>query len=149
MGSSITYSAWACARLIDEKAGPNCSGVLHAHETQFDRQRWRRSLEVLDRLCVPRCMRIPQDCHPSDSGNSFPEQLQPLGAEFGKHRRESGDVAARVREAGDQAGSDWITDDGHDDGNGRRGALDRQGCNRVLHDDHLDLAMNQVGDQLR
>ena len=63
--------------------------------------------------------------------------------------RESGDVAARMREARDQAGSDWIGDDGHDDGDGRRRPLARPGLRRAIHDDHIDFALDQVRDQLR
>ncbi len=54
-----------------------------------------------------------------------------------------------MREVCDQARSDWIGDEGHDDGDGGRGALARTGCDRAVHDDHVDFALDQVGDQLR
>ena len=91
---------------------------------------------------------IPQDCDPGESGNSFLEQLQPLCGELARHHREPGDVSARMREVRDQAGSDRIADDGHDDWDGGRGALDRLGRNRSRDDDYLDFALKQVRGQL-
>ena len=54
---------------------------------------------------------IPKDCNPCESGDSFLEHLQPLGADIAKHHREPGNVYAWMREVRDQAGSDWIGDD--------------------------------------
>ena len=48
--------------------GTEVLGRSHAHETQLDRQRGRRRLEVLDRLRVVRRVRIPQDCDPVTRG---------------------------------------------------------------------------------
>ena len=98
------------------------------HETQFDSQ-LRRGW-------------IPQDGDPGEPWDRFLEQLQPLGTEVSHHERESGDVAAGTRQVRDQARSDWIGDDGQNDGNGGRGALDRLGCKRSLHDDYIDFALD-------
>ena len=101
-----------CVRSADSREGwTDLLGRSHAHETQFDRQRGRRRLEVLDHLRVERRVWIPQDCDPGEPWDRLLEQLQPLGAELGHHDREPGDVSARMREACDQAGSDWIGDE--------------------------------------
>ena len=48
----------------------------------------------------------------------------------------------KLRQVRDQARSDWIGDDGQNDGNGGRGALDRLSCKRSLHDDYIDFALD-------
>src|SRR5882672_3651034 len=121
----------------------------HSDETQFHRQRGRYHLEVLKHLGVEWVVWIPQDCYPSNSGNSFLEQLQSFGGEVGRHHRESGDVSARMREARDQTGPDRIDDERHDDGDSGCGTLGRLGRNRAVHNDHIHFTLHQVGDQLR
>src|SRR5215470_18489518 len=92
-------------------------------ETQFNRQRARYSLEILDRLRVPRRLWVPYDSDPRKRWDRLLKQLQPLGAELRKHDREPRDVSAGLREILDQAGSDGIRDDSHDDRDRRGGAL--------------------------
>ena len=122
-------------------------GRLHADELELDRQRGRGRLEVLDRLRMVRRIWIPDHCHPGQSWDRFLEQLHPLGAELDRHHREPRDVSARMREVRDQAGSNRISDERHDDGDGRRGALDRSGRGRTIHDDQIGFALDQVGGQ--
>jgi len=44
--------------------------------------------------------------------------------------------------------SDRIGDACHDDRDSGGDTLDRLGCDRVVHDDHLGLGLNQIRDQL-
>jgi hypothetical protein len=87
------------------------------------------------------CIRIPKDRDPGKPWDRLLEQLQLFDVELGRHDREPGDVSARVCEACDQAGSDWIGDGGHDDGDGGRGTLGRLGSNRIRCDDHIDFML--------
>src|SRR5262245_5616281 len=48
----------------------------------------------------------------------------------------------------DQAGPDRIEDEGHDDWDRRRGTLCHLSANRTVHNDHVDPAADQFGDQL-
>jgi hypothetical protein len=54
-----------------------------------------------------------------------------------------------MRKTFDQAGPDRIDDEGHDDGNGRRGPHGHLRADRAIQNDHIDSALYQVGDQLR
>src|SRR6266480_1888865 len=98
-------------------------GRSHTHETQLDRKRWRNCLEFFDRLGVEWVVRIPQDSGPGKLWIYFLQQLQPLGIKFRGHHREPGDVSARMRQARDQAGPDWIEDESHYDGDSRCGTF--------------------------
>src|SRR5215470_12030665 len=124
-------------------------GRTHTHNSQLDRERGRCRLKLLDRPWMKWRVWIPQHCNPGKPWDHLLEQLQPLSTELAHHSRETGDVAARVREVCHQAGSDWIADAGHDDGDSGRCALDRLGCERSVYYDHFDLALHQFGGQCR
>ncbi len=147
---AVDYVQRLCARSVDDLEGrPDLLRCSCAHETQLDRQRRRCCLEVLDCLRMVRSGRIPQDDDPAKAWYRLLEQLQPFGAEFRQHDRQPGDVSPRSRKTCDDAGSDRIGDDRHDDGDGGRGALSRLGCLCGVRDDHIDFALNEVGGQLR
>ena len=49
-----------------------------------------------------------------------------------------------MREICDYAASNWISDDHHDDWDSGGGPLDSLGCNRTVHDDYLNFALDQI-----
>ena len=63
---------------------------------------------------MPDGVRVPEHCHPRHSWRDLLEQLQPFGAHAVFESHEAGDVAARLRQAVDEAGADRIGDD-HED----------------------------------
>jgi hypothetical protein len=76
-------------------------------------------------------------------------QLEPFGAEVGRHYCVPGDASARMREVRDQAGSDRIGCQDHDDGDRGCGALRFARPDRTVRDNHIKLAPDQVDGQLR
>ena len=62
-------------------------GSSHAHEAEFDRQRRRYCLEVLDCFRMIRRGRIPEDDDSGKARHRFFEQLQALGGKFSQHDR--------------------------------------------------------------
>ena len=70
---------------------------------------------------------IPKDRHPRHARRDLLEQLQPFAADAVFELREPGDVAARPRQARDEAGADRI-DDLHEH--------DRHGAGRLLQRRH-------------
>jgi hypothetical protein len=88
---------------------------------------------------------VPNHRDANEVGHDFFEKLQPLGALIGCNERQSGDVSARPRQAGDVAGGHRIADRRHDDGNGAgrfAGSLDRLCC---VRDDDIDVCANKLG----
>src|SRR5262245_31642557 len=71
-------------------------------------------------LGVGRHDRVEQERDPRDPWRDLLEQLRPLGAERALEVDEPGDVAARVRQARDEAAADRIGDDHEDDGDAAR-----------------------------
>src|SRR5215813_5442751 len=100
-------------------------GRLYACEVQFDRQRGRSSLQLVDELCVAWGAWIPEDRYPGSLRQHLLEQLQLLCADVGRLLAEPRYVAARMCEVRDQPRSDWIADIHHYDRNGGRGTLGR------------------------
>ena len=64
--------------------------------------------------------RDPKDGHPRHAGRDLLEQLKPFSGHAVFERDEPGDVAARPREALDEAGADRIGDDREHDRHGAR-----------------------------
>src|SRR5439155_16838380 len=75
----------------------------------------RRGLRVfeLNELCCVR--RIPEYCDASELGNHVAQQLEALRAQLRAHCRGACDVAARLAEVRNEAGSFWVTNSYHDD----------------------------------
>ena len=145
--SSITYKACAFARLMLRRL-ERLVRLSHVGELELDRQRRRHCLEILNHLLVIASL-DSTGLQLDEPWNCLLKQLQALGAKFNRHRSESGDIAARMREARNQPGSDRISHSSHDDGNSGGGALKRLGCNGIPNDDYVDFAINQVCSQLR
>jgi hypothetical protein len=147
-GASITYSACACARLTASKAGPISSDVRTLTKVSSIASEGAVALRFSSALAWYGGW-IPQDNDAGKLRHRLLEQLQSLGAELRQHDRESRDVAARLREIGDEAGSDRIGDDGHHDRDRGRRARGGLGGGCRVGDDHLDLALHEIGGQLR
>jgi hypothetical protein len=98
--------------------------VTHRRCHEFDSQRcWNRSkLTQIDRV-VGCGVRVKQDRCPLDVGRHLFEHLQPFSHHGVVDEREARNVAARAREAYDQALTDWIGDDSEDDRDGARRLL--------------------------
>ena len=146
--SSITYRACACAWLTAENAWPNSSGVRAFTKLNSIDSDGAAALSSSITFGLYGVSRFHRTATPVSSWDRLLEQLQPLGAEVGRHHREPGDVSARMREVRDQAGADWISHQGHDKRDGGRSALQRTGRDRTVRDDHIDLALNQIGGEL-
>jgi hypothetical protein len=129
------YSAWAFSR-------SELFGLSHSCETQFDRKEGRCCRDFFDCLGVEWVVWIPPDRGSGKLWIYFLQQLQPFWIKFHCHHREPGDVSARMRQALDQAGPDWIEDEGHYDGDSRCGTLGHLCTNSTVVDDHIDVASN-------
>ena len=78
----IEYVQRLGVRSADSREGwTELLGRPRAHETQFDSQRGRHRLELVDRFRVARHAWIRQDCDPGEPWDRLLEQLQPLGPE--------------------------------------------------------------------
>ena len=77
--------------------------------------------------------KVRQDRDADELGHDLSEQLEALGRQIGDPGRDPGGVSARLREALDQAESDRVPADAHDDGDGRGGLLGRGDADRVCH----------------
>src|SRR5207253_552568 len=77
------------------------------------------------------------------------DELDAFAGQFRGDARNSGDVAARPRKAGDEPGADWISRVRHDDGDFVRGLLCRLSGGGEPGDDDVDLETDQLGGQLR
>ena len=141
-GSSITYNAWAFARVISEKAEPNCSAVRTAAKLNPIESGGAISLSSSTALRMEWVVWIPQDCGPGKLRNYLLQQLQTFGIKLGRHHRESGHVSARTRQALNKAGPDRIEDESHDDRDTCCGAFGRLGAKRTVLDDHIDVALD-------
>ena len=73
------------------------------------------------------------------------KDLKPLADEIGKNGGQSGDVAARSRQACDHSRLDRIDGGDEDDGHCAGGVACRQHCRRARGHDHVDLAADQFG----
>src|SRR5215472_9598653 len=81
--------------------------------------------------------------------NQVRKQLEPLGHNLGIHDRDAGQVAARPREAGDEAALDRIPAADEDDRN-RRGRVLRRSCSRgCICCDYVDVAADEIGRKQR
>jgi hypothetical protein len=87
-----------------------------------------------------RC-RVEQEGDPGDARRDLLEQPQPLAGQGRLHIDETGDVAARPREARDEAAADWIGAGRENDGYAARLMQHRRGGRCVLR-------KNEVGPQL-
>src|SRR5262245_59052233 len=92
---------------------------------------------VQENVTIWRRCQIEQESSPIDARCNLFEQLQPLASNRRLRKDETGDVAARPREARDEAAADWVSNDHENDGDGacllqqrRRGAAEtmRSGC---------------------
>ncbi|HZD29814.1 MAG TPA: hypothetical protein VE251_14125 [Xanthobacteraceae bacterium] len=75
------------------------------------------------------------------------DELDAFAGEFRADARNSGDVAARPRKAGDESRGDRISRVRHDDGDFVRGLLCRLSGGREPRDDDVDLETDQLGGQ--
>src|SRR5262249_45769612 len=90
---------------------------------------------------------IPQDRQPAQTDDDLAQQLESLGSGLGRLQRQSGDVAARPRQAGDEAAADWIIGGGENDRDDRCRLLQRIG-GPARADDHIDLEADELGSDL-
>src|ERR1700730_6722366 len=58
-------------------------------------------------------------CHRMAAGSKLAQESEPLGAKLHVHSDDTGEVAARLIEARDQAGLDWVVAGAEDDGDCR------------------------------
>jgi len=79
---------------------------------------------------------IPEDCHSRQARRDLFEQLQPFPGRAVLESHEAGGVAARPRQAVDEAGGDRIADDREHDRHGA-GRLQQRphGCGAMGQDD--------------
>src|SRR5262245_36075535 len=92
---------------------------------------------------------IPKDRDPSEPWDGLLEKLKPLRAEFAGHAGKPSNIEAWMRKTCHQARSDWIAHQRHDDRDDGSRALRGTGANRTVYDHHIDLAADQICDQLR
>ena len=81
----------------------------------------RRFLHVSDKALGSRIVRVHEQGDYPGLGDQLGEQFEPLGRQLGCHGAEAREVAARLRETGNEAERDRVADAGEDD-------RDRQGC---------------------
>jgi hypothetical protein len=72
------------------------------------------------------------------------QELEPLGAELGRHQRKAGDVAARTRKARDDAVADGVGAHRHHDRDRARRVAGRQHRRRREGDEHVDLHFHEL-----
>ena len=139
--------ACACARLTAENTGSNCSGVRTPTKLSSIASAGAAALRSSTAFGWYGVSGFQRTATRVSRGIASLSSCSCLALSSVVKNREPGDVAARMCEVRNQAGPDWIGHQGHDDGNSGRGTLCRLGCNRAVHDDHIDLALHQVGGQ--
>ena len=75
---------------------------------------------------LSRVRRVPQHGYLSRGGDSFFQYREPLAAQLRRQEAHAGHVPARSCKIRDEAGTDWIRGDQHDDRNCRRDFSERQ-----------------------
>ena len=143
--SASTLSFAIAAKAPSRSAGPRAWNLSNATFSVLGRD--LHGLEVLSDCGV---VRIREDRHPAHARDRILEQLEPFRHELGNEERVAGDVAARAREARDDARSNGVADVGHDHRYRiRRGCLLRgEGARcRVRHDD-IHLEPDELGGEL-
>ena len=89
------------------------------------------------------------NCHTTQLWRHIPQQFDALSSRLGGHVGEPGDVPARARQALHEPGADRIGNNCHNDRNGRRRLLRRQGARREGRHNYVDGLSDQVGGQVR
>ena len=85
-----------------------------------------------------------QERDPGDARRNLLEQLQPLARYCSLHANETGDVAARPRQASDEAIADRISNLRENDRDGVRLSQQRPGCRRVLRKNEIRLQPDEL-----
>jgi len=85
-----------------------------------------------------------QERDPGDARRNLLEQLQPLARYCSLHANETGDVAARPRQASDEAIADRISNLRENDRDGVRLLQQRPGCWRVLRKNEIRLQPDEL-----
>ena len=129
------------AKARSNSAGPRASAIWRP-----ELQLRRRRLGLSQRLRLEHGVRgIPQHPHSRRLGTQLTDQLELLADDVGGVGRAARDIAARPREARDQAGPHRISHTHHHDGDGARRLLRRQRSLGHHRHEHIDLE----GDELR
>jgi hypothetical protein len=131
--------------------------ALHHHERCFDLFRAarldreeldadaaRRVTEVLQHRRLGRAARIGQERDARDLGQARPQQFERLGAHVEVAVGQTGQVAARVRQARDETAAHRIAGGRKDDRDRRGRALRRADGRRRARDDDVDLEPDQL-----
>ena len=108
-------------------------------------ERGRRLLDPLNFQRDERAIDIAKDGHSIESGHDFTQQFKSKAAKIGRQVRQTGDIAARARQAGDQPGPDRVSSRSKYDWDCRRRFLDGHGSRGACRDDDIDLALNKFG----
>ena len=91
---------------------------------------------------------MPEGSNARYGGKRLLEQLQPLGGELRAKERHSGNVAARLSEAGHEPISDRVAHDRHHDGDSGRRLLCSAGRGGIAGDDEVEIETNELLRQL-
>ena len=84
------------------------AGVAHVERAHLHPERWRHGLDCAELASAGGCVGIAKDRHARHAGRDLLEQFQPFSADAVFEKHETGGVAARARQAVDEAGGDRI-----------------------------------------
>jgi hypothetical protein len=91
---------------------------------------------------------IGQDRQPADSGENLPQKFEPLASNIRLLARQTGDVAARSRQAGDEASADRVARQCEDDRNDRCRLLCCDHTGGSPRGNDIDLEADELGRDL-
>jgi hypothetical protein len=94
-------------------------GRTNRHDERLDAERGRRSLDRAHKeFRLRRGVGVEHDPDPNKRGRHFLEQTEPFPANRELINAEAGEIATRLRNAGDETLRDWIGDLQEDDWDG-------------------------------
>lgn len=108
-----------------------------------------RTLHIFQHECGVWIGRLPEEGNAGGRGHGLLEQLQPFAFQGEVQRGESGEIAARACEAGDETRSNRVTAGRHHDGDRAGRVLSRLRRWRPPRHDDINHEPNQVGGEVR
>jgi hypothetical protein len=137
----------ACASVERRNGGPDILGSLDFQSGDIEAEGAGCSLHPIHFQHGSWITGIPHDRQSAKTGDDLAQEFDPFSGKLGRLNRQSSDVAAWPRQAGDEAGAERVVGDRKDDRDDRCRLLCSSDC-ASDRDDDIDLAPDELSGDL-
>ena len=122
------------------------SSVRRISDVEISRPSLARShLHLTDVQNYRGIINVGHDCQMAETGDNFAQEFETLASKIGRLIRQTGDIAARLRQTGNQPVSNRISRYREDDGDDRCGLLRCEDRWSALRYNRIDLEPDEFG----